>query len=52
MKIKYLKNDPSISLTTGKIYEVLSVENEWFRIVDDTGEDYLFAPENFTIVEN
>ena len=36
----------------GKEYDVISVENGWFRIIDDTGEDYLFAPENFTVVEN
>ncbi|MBQ4640653.1 MAG: hypothetical protein IJB69_09090 [Clostridia bacterium] len=50
MKIKY-KLESCVSLTNGQIYEVLSVEEGCYRIVDDTGEDYLFMPEDFEIVE-
>ena len=50
MKIKYIKKS-NVSLTNGKMYEVISVENGCYRIVDDTGEDYLFLPEDFEIVE-
>lgn len=50
MRIKYLLKS-SVSLTQGKIYDVLSVEKGWYRIVDETGEDYLFPPEAFEIVE-
>ena len=39
-------------LTENKIYEVLSIEKGWYRIVDDTGEDYLYPPENFEISED
>ena len=51
MKVKY-KGKTDISLTNGKVYDVLSVENGWYRIVDDTEEDYLFFPEDFEIVQN
>ena len=51
MKVKY-KGKTDISLTNGKVYDVLSVENGWYRIVDDTEEDYLFSPEDFDIVQN
>ena len=34
----------------GKIYEVLSVERGWYRIVDESEEDYLYPPENFEVV--
>ncbi len=51
MKVKYKKRS-SVSLTENKIYEVLSVEKGWYRIVDDTDEDYLFSPDDFEIVEN
>lgn len=51
MKVKY-KEKTDISLTNGKVYDVLSVENGWYRIVDDTEEDYLFSPEDFEIVQN
>lgn len=50
MKVKYL-NESDVSLTNGKIYEVLSVEKGCYRLIDDTGEDYIFMPEEFEIVE-
>lgn len=50
MKIKY-NGETSVSLTNGKIYNVLSVERGWYRIVDDTGDDYLFDPKEFEVIE-
>lgn len=51
MKVKYIgKTD--VSLTNGKEYEVIEVENGWFRIVDDTDDDYLFPPDEFEIIEH
>ena len=50
MKVKY-KEASDVSLTNGKEYEVLGIENGWYRIIDDTGEDYLFAPESFEVVK-
>ena len=50
MKVKYTgKSD--VSLTNGKEYEVTAVEEGWFRIVDDTDDDYLFAPDEFEVIE-
>lgn len=51
MKVRYIKETMSISLTNNKVYDVLSIEKEWYRIVDDTDEDYLYPPELFEIVE-
>lgn len=35
-----------------KVYEVLSIEKRgWYRIIDESGEDYIFPPEMFVIVE-
>lgn len=50
MKVKYI-NKSDVSLTNGKVYEVIAVERGWYRIVDDTDEDYLFSPEEFEVVE-
>ena len=52
-KIRCIDNKGNeISLTEGKIYSVLSVEKiGWYRITDDTGEDYLFPPELFVVAE-
>ncbi len=50
MKVKYI-NESDVSLTNGKIYEVINIEKGLYRIVDDTNEDYLFYPEEFEVVE-
>ena len=34
----------------GKVYNVLSIERGWYRIVDESKEDYLYPPENFVEV--
>lgn len=50
MKVKYIK-ETDISLINGKVYNVISIEEEWYRIVDETGDSYLFSPDEFEIVE-
>ena len=61
MKVKYIgkeredyvfKND-SIALIHGKVYEVLEISEKlkYYRIVDESGEDYLYPPHFFEIVE-
>ncbi len=51
MKVKYIGEYYKVSLIKGKIYDVLSVEDGWYRIKDETGEDYLFSPNDFEIVK-
>ena len=31
--------------------KVLSVEKNWYRIVDDSDDDYLYPPDLFEIIE-
>lgn len=50
MKVRYI-NESDVSLTNGKIYEVIAEEKGLYRIIDNTEEDYLFYPEEFEIVE-
>ena len=50
MKVKYI-GQSDVSLTNGKIYKVVSIENGWYRIVDDTEEDYLFSPYEFVATD-
>lgn len=58
MRVRYTgKTDPLI-LTHGNVYEVLSVEKGWYRIIPDCGEypdadppGYLFSPQLFEVVE-
>ena len=51
MKVKYLGETSFLELTHGKIYDVLSIEKGWYRLVDDSDEDYLYPPEDFEVVE-
>lgn len=51
MKVRYIgKSEPKV-ITNGKIYEVISIDDEKYRIVDDTNDDYLYAPDLFEVVE-
>ena len=51
MKVRWIGETDFLIATHGKIYTVLSVEKEWYRIIDDSGEDYLYPPNLFEIVE-
>ena len=50
-KVKFIGESDPLSLINGKIYEVISVEHNWYRIVDETNEDYLYHPSLFEIIE-
>jgi hypothetical protein len=51
MKVKFTGQGSELSLLNGEIYDVISIEKDWYRIIDETGEDYLYPPESFEIVE-
>ena len=40
-------------LLKGKVYDVIEIVPEWgwYRIVDECGEDYMYPPELFEVVE-
>lgn len=51
MKVRWKGKTELLTLTYGKLYTVLSIEKGWYRLVDDSGEDYLYPPDNFDIAE-
>ncbi|MDK8275813.1 hypothetical protein [Peptoniphilus duerdenii] len=51
MKVRFIGETDPIYMINGKIYEVLSIEKGWFRIIDEEGEDYLYPPELFQVVD-
>lgn len=51
MKVRWKGKTENLCLTHNKVYDVISVEKGWYRIVDESGEDYLYPPEMFEIVE-
>lgn len=52
MRIEYVGQTSPLELTHGKVYDVISVERGWYRINDDSGEDYLYPPDLFVIEQN
>ena len=34
-----------------KVYEVLSIEDGWYRLIDESEEDYLYPPDKFEVVD-
>ena len=51
MKVKYKGESTSYRLEQDEIYEVISIENDFYRIVDKSNEDYLYSKDYFEIVE-
>mgnify|MGYP000294423574 CR=1 FL=1 len=52
MKVKYIGNISNpLELINGRIYECLGQEQCRYRVIDETGEDYLYPVEEFEIVE-
>lgn len=52
MKVKYIGSYDTPAIDKNKIYEVLSIERRWYRIMTELDEDYLFPPNLFEIVED
>lgn len=50
MRVKYIGKE-IVALESGKVYDVLSVEKGWFRIMTEIGEDYLFPPSSFEVIQ-
>lgn len=44
MKVRYIGESFGVEgLTNNKIYEVIAIEDDMLRIIDDSGEDYLYS---------
>ncbi|MDR1600413.1 MAG: hypothetical protein LBS11_11180 [Oscillospiraceae bacterium] len=52
MKARFLGGFQTISLDTGKVYGVMDVESGFYRVHDETREDYLFPPKWFEVAES
>ena len=51
MKVKFIGESDPIYMINGKVYKVISIEKTWYRIVDEEGEDYLYPPELFEVID-
>ena len=50
MLARFIGEESPMTLINGKVYETISIEDGWYRIVDESGEDYLYPPDAFEIV--
>ena len=51
MKVKYIGTKYlGTAFEKDKIYDVISVEKGWYRVMTDLNDDYLFPPECFEVV--
>ena len=47
MKLKYIGETLGVTgLTNGKIYECIAEEGPFYRVIDDSDEDYLYSQNN------
>jgi hypothetical protein len=51
VRVRFKGKTGFMMLTHNKTYDVLSIEHKWYRVVDDSGDDYLYPNEGFEIVE-
>lgn len=52
MRVKYIGKNNPLSLLYDKLYDVMGVEQGWYRILDESGEDYLYPPELFVVLSD
>lgn len=47
MKLRYVGESFGVdSLTDGKIYEAWVEDEDYYRVIDDSGEDYMYSRTN------
>ena len=51
MKVKCLEDSDELDVVYGKIYDVLSIEDGFYRIIDESDEDYMYPAEMFEVIE-
>lgn len=58
MKVRIIENQRQFSgcytgdLLEGKVYTVENIEKNYYRIIDESGEDYIYHKDLFEIIED
>lgn len=50
-KVRFIGESEPGYFIHGRIYEVLGKEEDLYRIIDETGEDYLYPLDEFEFIE-
>lgn len=51
MKAKYIGKSDELYCINGKVYDVIGETHGMWKVVDESGEDYLYSPEMFELVD-
>lgn len=51
MKARYIGESDEFYCINGKVYEVVGETHGMWKVIDESGEDYLYSPEMFEKVE-
>lgn len=52
-RVKYIGKSFGVEqLTDGKVYDVLDIDDTFIRIIDDSGEDYLYSTNKPSSLDN
>lgn len=49
-KVRYMGESDPVYFIHGKIYDVIGIESGSYRVIDEEGEDYLYPPEIFEVI--
>lgn len=53
MLVKFRGNYGDVfSVLPNHIYKCIKVYKSWYRIIDETGEDYLYPKEDFEVIDD
>lgn len=52
MRARYIGESDPMRFLRGKVYIVLGKEGPFWRITDETGEDYLYTLKNFVVLDD
>ena len=51
MKVRYIGKSDEFYCINGKVYEKIGESHGYWRIIDESGEDYLYSPKVFEVIE-
>ena len=55
MKVRYIGESDPLELINGKTYDVVSTQEmdgeQFYMVIDETGENYPYEPSDFEVIE-
>ena len=52
VKVRFIGRSDPLCCINGKTYKKIGESHGYWKIVDESGEDYLYSPEVFEVVED